>query len=223
MLFQRLTAVDPSPADAALPEPATLADLGAAGFCFLAFLIPVAQTTWLALTAFALYFAVVGRRDPRILDACWLLLGLSVPLFWGRTLLAVCRGPILNFEAAITAALVGTHPTDNAAPFIDGTGVLWVAPACSTVLCISHALLCAVMFKVGLGLSWSRRLLLATLGACLAVTLVNVVRLWALARFPEWYGTIHGPEGGAAFSFLILGVMVGVLGVAVKYERPHSV
>ncbi len=187
--------------------------------CLLAFLLPVGQASWVALTLLALHLGLTTPADSALRRAGFLLFMLCLPLFWARLLLSTFSGVFLDTDAAIVAALAGTTAMQNTVPFADGSGILWIAPACSSVLNLALTLLCAALFAVGNALPWSWRLTGWTLLACIAVSAVNIARLTALVLFPAQYDRLHGPEGGAAFSLLILAVMVGILAFGTRHER----
>lgn len=201
------------------PRPVRGADLVMGLACAAIFVMPLGQASWLALTLFGLYMVATAREAPGLRTAGLLLLAICLPMFWARMLLSLFAGPLLHADAALVAGLLGRTAVENTIPLTDGSGVLWIAPACSSVINIALTLLCAALFVSGNNLAWSGRLVAWTAGACLAVGAVNIARLCALALFPAQYDTLHGAEGGAAFAFLILLVMVGVMALAVKHER----
>lgn len=195
-------------------------DLPVAACCGLAFLIPIGQASWVALTLLSLYLGATSARDTPMRRAALLMFALTLPTLWLRLLLSFLSGPLLHLDAVLVATLVGRQAVENTVPFADGSGSLWIAPACSSVLNVLLTLLCGVAFVTAKGLDWSWRLTGWTALAILGVVAVNTGRLAALALFPASYTTLHGPEGGAAFSLLILAVMVGAFWLAVRHERP---
>lgn len=199
-------------------HPARALDLTLAAACALAFLLPVGQASWIALSIFALHLILSGPRSglraPGIL-----LLAVCLPMFWARMGLSLFSGPLLNADAAMVAAVLGRPAVENTVPLADGSGVLWIAPACSSIINVALAVCCAALFVTLNGLVWTWRLAAWTLATCVAVAAVNIGRLCLLAQFPASFETLHGPEGGAGFALLILGVMVGMMALAVKHER----
>ncbi|MEP9376691.1 hypothetical protein ABLE91_08275 [Aquabacter sp. CN5-332] len=200
-------------------EPLLPLDGVAAGVCLLAFLLPLGQTSWLALTLLSAYLGITSAPRSTLRRAALLLFAIGLPMMWARLLISFFSGPLLNADAAMVAALVGTQAVENTVPFPDGSGSLWIAPACSSAINLALALLCGTTFVVGYGLDWSWRMAGWTLLACLSVVAVNIARLAALALYPSYYEALHGPEGGAAFSLLILAVMVGIFAYAARRER----
>lgn len=201
------------------PVAARPLDIALAALCIPAFLLPLGQASWVALSVVAVRMIASGPNRPAWRDAGLLLLAICLPMFWARLLLSVFSGPLLDLDATLVGALLGVPAAENTVPLADGSGVLWIAPACSSVLNIALTLVCAAALVTGHRLRWSRRLVTWTLATCAVVSAINILRLCALARFPEHYEALHGPEGGAGFAFLILVAMVGMMAFAVKHER----
>ncbi|MEW6123101.1 MAG: hypothetical protein AB1698_10855 [Pseudomonadota bacterium] len=188
-------------------------------FCIAAFLLPVGQASWVALTVLALHLRATSPPGTPPREAGFLLLMICLPMFWARLLLSAFSGLFLDTDAAVVALLAGTTATQNTVPFADGSGILWIAPACSSVLNLALTLLCAALFAAGSGVAWSWRMTGWTLLACGVVAGINIARLSALVLFPDQYDRLHGPGGGLAFSLLILAVMVGIFSFGTRHER----
>lgn len=200
-------------------EPVKRADGAIAALCLAAFLLPLGQASWAALTLLALYLALTTRAGTPLRRAGLVLFMLCLPMLWARLLLSAFSAVLLNTDAALVAALAGTTAVENAVPFADGSGHLWIAPACSSVLNLSLTLLCAVLFCVGSGLAWSWRMTAWTALACLAVAAINIARLTALVLIPAAYDQIHGPEGATAVGLVMLAAMVAILAFGTRHER----
>lgn len=190
-----------------------------AALCIFAFLLPIGQASWLALTVLALHLRATSAPGTPLREAGLLLLMICLPMFWARLVLSTFSGVFLDTDAAIVARLAGTTATQNTVPFADGSGILWIAPACSSVLNLALTLLCAALFAVGSGIAWSWRMTGWTLLACGLVAGINIARLSALVLFPAQYDRLHGPGGGTAFALLILAVMVGIFSFGIRHER----
>lgn len=199
--------------------PVRRADWAMAAFCLVAFLLPLGQAAWVALTLLSIYLAATSPARSALRRGALVLFMLCLPMLWARLLLSAFSAVLLNTDAALVAAIAGTRAVENAVPFADGSGHLWIAPACSSVLNLSLTLLCAVLFCVGSGLAWSWRMAGWTALACLAVAAINIARLTALVLLPASYDQIHGPEGAAAVGLLMLAVMVGILAFGTRHER----
>jgi exosortase/archaeosortase family protein len=176
----------------------------------LAFLVPVVPLSWLALAALAIHLLRTPSHPSLLHRGAWILLALTVPMFWSRLLFAALSGSILQADATLVGWLVGTPRLGNAIQFVDGSGYLWIAPACSSLANVSLAILCWVtVAKVSdrRGSLWD---LVWVALACLAVIVINVSRISLLGLYPEHFDLIHGSVGAAAASWLILGVTVAI-------------
>lgn len=200
-------------------------DMAVGLLCLAACLVPVAQASWLAMTGLGLYLAWGPTREPALRDGGRLLLAITIPMLWSRLLLSAFSGPVLTAEAALVAALVGTEHVENAVIYPGGSGVMWIAPTCSSLATVSLALLCWVAFMVGARSPWSARAAGWGLLACLAAMALNVARLAILALNPAEHAVLHGPVGNAAMNWLTTAALLAVcwLGVRRRGAGPGSV
>jgi exosortase/archaeosortase family protein len=201
----------------------SLFDTAAALCAVAAFLFPIAPLSWLALSALAIYLLCGSDRGSELHRGAWIALAMTVPMFWGRLLFAALSDPILQADAVLIAAVVGTERVGNAIQLADGSGYLWIAPACSSLTNMSLAVLCWVMVsRVGNHAS-SLRDVCWVLAACSAVVAINVVRISLLGLYPEHFELIHGPVGLTVASWLILGATLGLCLLGVRHELPRHV
>lgn len=191
--------------------PVRRVDLAVACACTGAFLLPLGQASWVGLTLLSVHMTVSSPRGSDGRRAAALLLALTLAMLWARLLLSVFSGPLLRTDAALVAALLSVQAMDNTVPLADGSGVLWIAPACSSVLNLALTLLCAQTFLARSGRPWTLRAVLWTLVAGALVFALNIARLAVLAAFPRFYDVLHGPAGQGMFGLLTLAVIVGVL------------
>lgn len=189
--------------------------------CGLAFVVPLGQLSWVALTLLSLYLGLTSASGSALRRAALLLFMLTLPTFWLRLVMAFASGPLLHLDAVLVATLVGQQAVHNTVPFADGSGTLWIAPPCSSALNVLLTLLCGVAFATANGLRWSWRFTGWTVVALLGVVAVNTGRLAMLALFPSHFSTLHGAEGAAVFSLLIFVVMIGTFWLAVRHERTY--
>jgi len=192
---------------------ATSSDLLVTGLASLAFLIPVPQASWLALTAIGGHVAFTSTGSMR--RAAIILAALTIPMFWARILFALFSGPILALDAKLVSWIVGTQSDGNAIPFADGSGLFFLEPACSSFTNVSLALLCGLLIVKLYDLAWSTAVARAVLTACLATVAINVIRLSSIGVLPAYYDLIHGPFGrGVAewtANFAVLAIYAGGL------------
>jgi hypothetical protein len=201
-------------------QPVERSDWIVAGCVLAALLVPVGQLSWLALAGLAVYILRKPPRSSYLHRGAWILLAMTVPMFWGRHLLNMLSDPILQADATLIGWLVGTHRLGNAVQFADGSGYLWIAPRCSSLANISLAVLCWVtVTKV-----WDHPGSLRDVGrvvlACTAVVAINVTRISLIGLYPDQYELIHGPIGATAASWAILGVTLGVCLLGVRHDLP---
>jgi hypothetical protein len=175
-------------------QPARWMDFVVSGAAATAFLMPVPQLSWFALSGVALYLVMTSPTGP-MRRAAVVLGALTIPMLWTRILFAVFSGPILAVDAKLVSWIVGTHSEGNAVPFSDGSGVVFLLPACSSLTNVSLALLCGVVIVNLYGLSWSGAAARAVLAACLATIVINVARISSIGILPAHYDLIHGAVG----------------------------
>jgi exosortase/archaeosortase family protein len=185
-----------------------------------ALLMPAAPLSWLALTGLAIHIMCSSPRSSFLHRGACILLAMTVPMFWGRLLFAILSDLILEGDATLVGWLVGTPRLGNAIQFADGSGYLWIAPACSSLANISLAILCWVTIAKTLNHLGSLRDMVWVVVACVAVVVINVTRISLIGLYPEQYELIHGPVGSAVVSWTILGVTLGICLLGVRHDLP---
>jgi hypothetical protein len=200
------------------PAPATNADLAVAAFACVMFLIPIAPLSVIALTVIALYCIMTATHGSTAQRGGRILLAVTAPLLWVRAVFSIFSGPILKFDAYFVSALIGATPVGNAIPYPDGSGYLWIAPACSSVTNVSLAIVCWVIFTQSF--YRPRRIYehLWCLFACVAVIAINVTRLTFIALHPEQEYLFHGPVGAAIANWTTLAAIIGICAIGVRHE-----
>lgn len=190
-----------------------------AGFVFLV-ILPIGRLSWLAVTALSLYIIIFANVASSRRGAL-ILLATTVPMLWSRLLFQFFANLILQIDASLVGWILGTHRTGTIVEFADGSGVLAIWPACSSLANVSLAFLCWVTVSQLVGHKNSAYDLLWCLLACISVIAVNVARI-SLMGLSQWhYVTVHGPWGDAVGNTIILGLIVGfsVLGVRREFFR----
>ena len=175
-------------------EWARRSDFGVACAAAFAFLVPLPQLSWLALAGVAVYLALTSPQGA-LRRAAVLLGAVTVPMFWARMAFAVFGGPILAADAKMVGWIVGTGGVGNTVPFADGSGVVFLLPACSSLTNLSLALLCGVMIVKLYDLRWSTTVVRALIAACLATVAINLARISFIGVMPAYYDIIHGTVG----------------------------
>jgi hypothetical protein len=191
-----------------------------AGVVFLV-ILPIGPLSWLAVAALSLYVIFSTNVDSSRRGA-FILLATTVPMLWSRLLFQFFANLILQIDASLVGWILGTHRTGDIVEFADGSGVLVIWPACSSLANVSLAVLCWVTVNQLVGHKNSAYDLLWCLLACISVIAVNVARI-SLMGLSQWhYITVHGPWGDVVGNTIILGLIVGfsVLGVRRElYQR----
>ncbi|WP_019833295.1 exosortase/archaeosortase family protein [Sphingomonas sp. PR090111-T3T-6A] len=138
------------------------------------------------------------------------MLALTGPLIWGRFLLALMGPELLGLDARLAGLVAGTPVQGNVVE-LHGGGRLYVALGCSSVHNMSLAVLLFITLTQMLRLRYTRRMVMTGVMAALAMAMVNVLRLAALARFPQYFDLLHTGWGGALFgvlSFVAAGAII---------------
>jgi hypothetical protein len=183
-----------------------------------AVLVPVGQLSWLALVGLAVYILRGSPRTSYLRRGAWIILTMTVPMFWGRQLITLLSDPILQADAMLIGWLVGMKSVGNTVQLADGSGYLWIAPRCSSLANISLAALCWVTVSQVLDHPGSVCDLGWVLLTSAAVVAINVTRISLIGLYPEQYELIHGPVGAAVASWAILGVTLGGCLLGVRHE-----
>ena len=185
-------------------QPARGIDFAIAGVASAAFLVPIPSMSWLAFTGIAVYLAFSPISPPRMRRAAAVLGAITIPMLWARILLATVSDYILAADAKLVSWIVGTESSGNTIPFADGTGVLFLEPACSSLTNLSLVLLCGVVLVKAYDCAWSKRIAATILMACCAAIAINVIRISFIGVWPRYYDLIHGNVGATLSGWAII-------------------
>ncbi len=186
------------------------------GFVFLV-ILPIGPLSWLAVTALSLYI-IVSTNVASSRRGAFILLAATVPMLWSRLLFQFFANLILQIDASLVGWILGTHRTGAIVGFADGSGVLVILPACSSLANMSLAFLCWVTVSQLVCHKKSAYDLLWCLLACISVIAVNVTRM-SVEGLSQWhYATFHSPWGDAVGNTIILGLLVGLSVLGVRRE-----
>jgi len=192
-------------------------ELGLGAVFVLLVILPIGPLSWLAVTALGLYVIFCERADSSRRGA-FILLATTVPMLWSRLLFQFLANLILQIDASFVGWILGTHRTGDIVQFADGSGVLVILPACSSLANVSLALLCWVTVSQLVCHKKSAYDLLWCLMACISVMAVNVTRI-SIAGLSQWhYTTFHNPWGEAVGNAIMLGLIIGFSVVGVRRE-----
>ena len=181
--------------------------------------LPFARFSWLALTALGLYILCVSPARSARRRGALIALAVTGPMLWGPALMELFGTAILEADAMLVSAVIGTERVGNvfSAP-IGSAGIspqFAIYPPCSSLHGMSIAVVAWITISNTLGGAWSARYLAWGLLAALSVLAVNVSRLSLIGLFPTHYAVIHGSPGSdiAAWLSLILVIAISLLGV----------
>jgi len=192
-----------------------------AGFVFLVTL-PIGPLSWLAVAALSLY-VITSTRVASSRRGATILLATTVPMLWSRLLFQFFANIILQIDASLVGWILGTHRTGDIVEFADGSGVLVILPACSSLANVSLAILCWVTVSQLVGHKKSAYDPLWCFTACVSVVAVNVTRI-SVEGLSQWhYATFHSPWGDALVNTIILGLIVGFSVLGVRRELFHRI
>ena len=175
----------------------------------------------IALLGCGAYLAATSAGGSGERRMALIMIALTGPLIWGRFLLALSGPLLLELDARMAAHLAGVHVEGNVVTLSDGSGSLYVALGCSSVHNMSLAILLFVALVQMMALKCTPALILTAAWATLAMAVVHVMRLAAMARFPQYFDLIHTGWGGTAFgaaSFVAAGAII-VRGVRAELCR----
>jgi len=192
------------------PEPVTRNDLILGLAVTAAVLVPSSKASLIALTGLGLYGLRCFEAGSPAHRAAFVILALTVPMFWSRLVFAMLSDLILQADAILVSLIVGTERIGNTIGFADNSGYLFIFPACSSLANVSLAVLGWALFTQAL----ARRLSLKDgwwcLAACSAVIVINVTRIALMGLHPEHFELLHGAVGAGVASFLALAAIVGI-------------
>ena len=123
------------------PEPVTRNDLILGVAVTVAALVPSAKASWIALTGLGLYGLRCFEPGAPARRAAFVILAVTVPMFWSRLAFAMLSDLILQADAILVSLIVGTERVGNTIGFADHSGYLFILPACSSLADVSLAVL----------------------------------------------------------------------------------
>jgi hypothetical protein len=184
-------------------------DLVIATLAGLAFLLPVPHASWIGLCLIALHLHITAS-DRAARRAAAIVFALTIPLFWARLLFAAFSDAMLRSDARLVAWIVGTEPAGNVVPLADGSGSMFIAPACSSLANLSLAILSAAVFVNVRSGRWTSASVGWALASAALVVAINVTRIGLIGLYPSHFALIHGPVGAAIAGWLTLIVIIAI-------------
>jgi exosortase/archaeosortase family protein len=142
--------------------------------------------------------------------AAFVILAITVPMFWSRLAFAMLSDWILQADALLVSLIVGTERIGNTIGFADNPGYVIIVPSCSSLADVFLAVLGWALFTQALTRRPSLKDVWWCLAACSAVIVINVTRIALIGLHPEHFELIHGAVGASVASFLTLAAIVGI-------------
>lgn len=175
-----------------------------------AVLVPSTPASWIALTILGLYIQRCFEPGSPGRRAAFVILAITVPMFWSRLVFAMLSDLILQADAILASLIVGTERIGNTFRFAGNQGYLFIGPPCSSLANVSLAVLGWVLFTQALTRRLSLMDVFWCLAACSAVIAINVTRIALIGLHREHFDLLHGAAGANIASFLTLAAIVGI-------------
>lgn len=189
-------------------------ELGIGATFIILVILPIGPLSWFAVAALCLY-VILSKPVASTRRGALILLATTVPMLWSRLIFQFLANLILQIDASFVAWILGTQRTGDIVEFADGSGVLVILPACSSLANVSIAFLCWVTVSQWVGHKRSAYDVWWCFMACISVVAVNATRI-SIQGLSQWhYATFHSSWGDAIVNMIILALIVGcsVLGV----------
>ena len=132
-------------------HPATRWDQAAAILSVAFFLMPAPSLSWIGLSGLGAYLVASQPPGSDRRRGGWILLALTVPLYWSPLVFSLMSGVILQVDAILVSLVLRTARFGNSVAFADGWGYFYIAPPCSSLANVSLAFLCGVLMTQSLG------------------------------------------------------------------------
>lgn len=192
-------------------ERATRSDYAVAALAALMIIAPMANASSVALTLLAIYGIATGRSGSNLRRAGIIFLSISVALLWGRLILALFSRSLLHVDAFFVTNFVGAEQIGNRVSFIDQSyGGFVVAPGCSSLQGMSLAFVFWATLTQWYRVPLNLRSALWCAAAVMATIAINVLRMGAIAHFPEHFDAIHTGWGWHLASWTTLAAIVAI-------------
>ena len=174
-------------------------------------LLPAATASVAALALLSVWAIATAARGSPIRRAGIVFLAMTGALLWGRLLLALFSGPLLDLDAAFVSGMVGAEQEGNMLWLDEGGGArLVVAPGCSSMQGLSLALLFWAIVNQLFAVRFGWKPALWCLAALAATVAINVLRIGAMLRFPDHLEAIHTGWGYQLSMWLTLAAVAAI-------------
>jgi hypothetical protein len=180
--------------------------------------VPIKESSWLALAAQAIYVLGVSRAGSAMRRGALIFFALTIPMCGGPLVLRAFAQPFLWTDAVFVANLIGTERIGNVVKFADGAATFQIFPPCSSFHNMSLAFLAWMAISQYLKHKWSPKDIAWCLLAGFSVFGVNAARLALIGLYREHYETLHGSIGSTVADLLSLSLIIGICLLGVRRE-----
>lgn len=181
--------------------------------------LPIPQFASLALFGTAAILVLTSQSRSPMQRAAWIMMASTIPIFWGRRVMAYFGDLLLGFDAHLVSAILGTGRNGNLVGIPGQTGYLQVLEECSSFANISLSILCWTVFTQVYDRRWRPSNLGWVAAAAGAVLVINTTRMALIGFFPSYYDVLHGPTGATVANYLIIAAVVAICAVGVRFDR----
>ncbi|MBV8088908.1 MAG: archaeosortase/exosortase family protein, partial [Alphaproteobacteria bacterium] len=171
-------------------------------------LLPHHAGSWMAVALLGAYLMLRNGRCHSTILAGMLFALVSVSAYWCRIVAQLFADPVLSWDAALAAGLLGLagEAANHVGNIIvaGNQGPILVTPGCSSLRIVSYAVLCWATVAFALRPAWSLTTLAIMTGIATLFVLSNVVRLAIIAVNEGAYAWIHSPIGESVYNIVVL-------------------
>lgn len=175
--------------------------------------LPVAQLSGITVFGLGLWLQFSSAPSSRSRRIGVVLLALSGPLLWGQLALSLFSEQILSWDARMVGALAHSPVDGNIVRFIGRDKAFYIAPPCSSLSHLTLATLLWASITQLLGRRVDRNSLLLCIAATLSVVVVNVLRLTAIAAYPNDFFVLHDGWLAQLFGWVALAMAGGIVAI----------
>ncbi len=184
--------------------------------------LPLPFASAAALTGLSVRAIVTSESGSPLRRSAIIFLAMTGALIWGRLILVMFSGPLLNADAVFVAQLVGAEHAGNVIWSEANAARVIVSGGCSSLHGISLALLFWATVTQYYSVRWGWRAALTCLAALAATVAVNVLRIGAMLTWPDHFHELHEGWGAPVAMWLTLALVVAICLFGARREILHA-
>lgn len=196
-------------------------DVPVAAAAMLCMLVPIPALSAGAGSGLAVYLLLTAKPGSGSHRGALIALAITASLLWGRLILGLGANTLLAADAAVVNLVSGGGGTRNLIGFATAEGGFTVAPGCSSLHNISLALVLWTTVTQAFTIPLSRRSIMVLIAATLGAIAMNVIRLAAMAHYPQHFDLLHTGTGAVAFGWLALIAICLPVYFGLRHARPR--